>query len=1072
MVYKDHGKGRGKKVIRERKMRGSMLDRDNYSRTKNDFSVFGYNILVFILALSFVMLIYSGEAMAKVNIQDINFTPLIRESEKINISFFAVSNTSNASDINYEIYYEGNIISSTNTYVEQTDYSYSGVYEYVLVADDNESSDIKNILIEVIDVPLDIHISSPINTEYFKNNISIIAYTNQDADTTCDYEVSEKNGILSSNISNLSYYEYMFTGSVELDDGEYTLVVSCNNEFDSSSSEVLFNVFSEPVRITSKSYTVDSGNALRINIETDYESECRYSSIEEDFNDMDTFSMTNNIVHSTIIRGLSEGGHRIYLSCKSYNDVPSYDSMLVTVSTRPTAIITLDKSGVLKHGTYSVTVKTSKDVQSSPSLSYSFNDDPTPRTVSLAGSGKTWKGYLIIDEDLGNKVGTFRFSATDLNGVTGNIITEGEIFLVDTIPPSEIENIQAMLEGNHVRLSWFYDGDDFESFRIYRSEGEYVSKSDFLKTSEDQEFKDDDVEPGHFYTYMVSAIDKAGNEGPLSEEIQVEVPIDEAYYDYDEYNESMTQNPVVKQLSKSLHPLVDEKISEVETMLLDVDSMQKKMDSITDTTSLRIISLLELDTKIKNAKLSLENILLQLKELKNKDLTRSDLEVRLSRLRLDAIKAQSNVFEELIVEEKGSFEQITQESDVESAVGYMLGGMNISKSQLKEYIFKNKALQDQIIVKTEFISFKIRNLNQENYDKRTLVYKSIISSGIIGPVSVMEIIPKEVENTASEIDYIKTSYPDIVKDDPVVKWNYESLESSEFYYLVNDMVPLTSLKNIRTIVLSKPDFKLSDNAITGMASFEEIKLGTLSTIHWVIIIGIVMILFLGGYFVVLDRQDERRISRLYNQNNVVMNPQSIKRQTYSQVQVAQARVQVPQSRVQTAQSRVQPPQRHVAKNVNKVDVKEISRNSSASPKTLEGNGTENIIRKIEYCNSVINMMQYERARSIYNDTISELPQLIDIYDNSIGSELIKKLSHAKAKIEAYMHIHNARRHLYYKRFDKFSESIKSLNECYGSIAHNIGFMQHLDNSSEIRFLNFIADNIKQLETHKDKINKI
>lgn len=1090
MEFKDNVRGLGKGVIRARGIsRYMVLGSDNLGNAKNGLRISNYKKLFILLFLSLSIVMCSGEAVAKVNIQDINFNPIIYESDYINISFNAVSNTSNASDINYEIYYEGNIISSTNNYIEQTDYSYSGLYEYVIVAYDDESSDMENLTINVIDVPLDIHISSPISTEYFNNTIPIIAYTNQDVVTVCDYEVSGKNGVLSSNLSDLSSYEYMFTGYVELDDGGYTLAVSCNNDFDSSTSEASFNVFSEPVSITSKGYTVDQGNALRINIETDYESDCRYSMIEEDFNDMDPFSMTSNTVHSTIISGLSEGGHRVYLSCKSYNDVPSYDSMLVTISNRPTATITLDRSGVLRHGTYSVTVKTSKDVQSNPSLSYYFNDDSTSRTVSLAGSGNTWKGYMIIDEDLGNKVGAFRFSATDLNGMMGNIITEGEIFLIDTIPPSEIENVQATVEEGEVHISWFYDGDDFESFRIYRSEGEYVHKSDFLKTSEYQEF-DDDVDPGHLYTYVISAIDKAGNEGPLSEEIQVDVPIDESYYD--EYPDLSTQTLMAKQLSKSLHPLVDEKISEIEIMLLDVDSMQKKMDSITDITSLKIISLLELDPKIKNAKSSLDSILSQLKELKNQDLTQSDLEVRLNRLRLDAIKAQSNVLEELIVEEKGGFEQITQESDVESAVGYMLEGANISKQQLEEYLRNNKALQDQIIVKTESISFKTRNLNQENYDKRTLVHKSIISSGMLGAVSVIEIIPKDVENTASEIEYIKTSYPDIIKDDPVVKWDHDPLESSEYYYLVNDMVPLTSLKNVRTIILAKPDFKLSDDAITGMVSFEEIRLGTLSTIHWVIIMGVMMIILLGAYFFALDRQDTQRINGLYSSNTEGMYPR-IGMYFNKGMYPADIRKNMRNSAAKKSYNNKPYPanlrqdniassikQNSAAMPISKADapiVKSSIGNASISKKAIAPSKDiedvpEDIVRKIEYCNSVINMMQYERARSVYNDTISTLPKMIDVYADSKDSGPIKKLSHAKTKIEAYMHVHNARRHLYYKRFDKFSESMKSLNECYGNIAHNIGFMQHLDTGSEIRFLNFIADNITQLETHKDKIDNV
>ena len=1026
-------------------------------------------LAISILAISISIILFSGIANAKVSITNINYVPAIYENDFINISFSAESNTSN---VTYEIYYGGVLVSEINSYIEKSDYSYSGPYEYVIVAYDDESSVLENVTIEVIDVPLIIEIISPINIEYRYNNISIVASINQDVETVCDYEVSVKSDMLQlNNTSNGTSGGRTFFGYVNLDDGEYSIAISCNNEFDSSTAYSTFSIFTVPVQISSIEYTLDQSNGLRLHVETDYESECRHSLSNESFSSMNLFSMTNNIIHTATISGLSEGGHRIFISCKSYTDVPSYDSLLVTISTRPTATISIDKSGYLKKGVYPVTVKTSKDVQNSPSLSYTFNDDNALRTVSLSGAGTTWNGYLIIDEDTGNKIGAFKFSAIDFNGVTGNIITDGEIFLVDTIPPSEIENPQIVLDGNNVILSWFYENDDFENFNIYRSDGESISKSDKLKTTQNQEFEDKDVVPGETYTYMINAVDKAGNEGPSSEEIQIEIPIDE--YQYSVEND----RPVIsKQLDKSLYSLVDEQISEIEVKLLDIESMQKKLDAVVDMTELKVIALLELDSKIKNAKFSTESVLNELKNLKDQDLTRAELEVRLNKLKLDAIKAQSNVVEELIIEEKGSFEQITQESDVESAVMYLIDGINVSKSQLKDYISNNKRLQDQIIVKTESISYRIRTLNQENYDKKTLIYKTIISSSKIDNVQLIEIIPKEVENIASEISYLKTSTPEIIKDDPVIKWDYDSLESAELYYIISDNVPLTSLKNIKTVVLMRPDFKISADTITGMASFEKVSLNALSPIHWIIIIGLGMIIVLGGYFVVLEKNENERIKKHKIMSGNQMN--NALRNDLLATQVAMARQQERQRNIQITQIKNNQIKNNQIKNLriqkNSIQLSHQSlqnrsnasnpSNQSTTQKYLEDKLPESIIRKIDYCNSVINMMDYERARSVYNDTMSSFADLDD-------EDVLKKISHVKTKLEAYMHIHNARRHLYFKRLEHFTVTIKSLNNCYGTIAHNIGFMQHIDTGSEVKFLNFVAENVKQLEKNRDLMLK-
>lgn len=1029
------------------------------------------NMLIFYLSLLIFSLSLPVFASAKVNITDVEFQPTISEFEYINITFTAVSNTSNVS---YEIYKGGVLVAQNNSYTEKTDYSYEGIYDYTLVAFDNESSSLVNITIEVLNVPMMLEIKNPEDKEYFDSNISIVVSINQYAETTCSYSVSDNDGVLMQqnhpNSSNITVTGQLFAGSVILEDGDHVVNIACENEFDSASDGTSFKVFANPVSISSLSYTIDQSNGLHVTAETEYDAECRYSLQEENFESMDIFSATNALLHTVKINGLTEGIHKIYVACKSHNGLVSYDSLNAMISTRPTATISIDKPSPLRQGIYAITLKTSKEVQNSPSLYYVFNNENTQRTISLTGSGFVWKGYLIIEEDTGNKVGTFRFSGTDFNGLTGNIITDGEIFLVDTVKPLQVTDIKAELEEDQISVSWFYDDEDFENFKVYRSEGDSVNKNDYLKSIDSTEFIDDDIVPGETYTYMVVAQDEAGNEGPLSDEVQIEVPLD--FFGGTGYVDENTGEivPQERYLDSQLYGLVDEKISELEVMLLDIESMQEKLDEITDVTSLRIIVLLELDSKIKNSKSSIESILSQLKDLKKQDLTQSDLEIRLNKLKLDAIKAQSAVMEELIIEEKGSFEQMTQESDVESAVMHMIDGINVSKPQLKDYIANNKRLQDQVIVKTESISFKIRNLNQENYDRRTLIYKTIRSSGELKNISMIEIIPKEVENTASDISYIKVSEPEIIKDDPVVKWDYDSFESAELYYIVDDSVPLTSLKNIRTIILEKPDFKMGDDKITGMLSFENVALSNLSPVHWIIVIGVGLIIVLGAYyFVVLEKQDSERIKRhqIINYgaaNSQVNKPIAVSRSNQNQNSRAM-NIQNVVAQKRDADKRLSA-NRFSADYVKNYVKKKSYPDYAQKNDALDDKLPEVMFRKIEYCNSVINMMDYERARSLYNETVSALPGISDTSDVAA-----RKLSHVKAKLDAYRHIHNARRHLYYKRLEHFSATIKSLNECYGQIAHNIGFMPHIDNGSEVKFLSFVAENVKQLEKNRDMMLK-
>ncbi|GIU69980.1 MAG: hypothetical protein KatS3mg002_1216 [Candidatus Woesearchaeota archaeon] len=1063
-----------------------------FNKTKKSSMIFSF-LLLLILNIMFM-----PHASAIV-ISNIIYEPVINESDYINISFYANNYTGNVS---YEIYLEGSLISDKNYYYEKTDYSSSGIYEYTVLAKDNISSAIENFTINVLDVPLVVQILSPINnSSYNSSNISIVVSTNQETETNCNYDVSGKSGVLISN-STFNISPLFFYQNILLNNGSHDLEITCETSTETKSSSVSFSIVTEVVEILSKTYSLTSNNGVSITLETNYDSECRYSLIKDTlFSSMDKFTVTNNIIHKTIINGLSEGGHRIYVACASSNSLVRYDEINVIVSTRPSASIKIDKSGPLKKGIYSITLTTSKEVQNNPSLYYILDNDDTKRRISLTGSGKNWNGYLVIEDGIGTSVATFKFSGTDFNGIIGDIITDGEIFLIDTDPPSQVEELSVVLEEKGVLLSWLYRDDDSPVFKIYRSEVGESQKYELIADTSKESYLDKDISAGKHYSYKILAVDKAGNEGPFSDEVEIYIPI------IDE-----KENNVVKTLDKTLYYLVDEKISLLETMLMDIDSAERKLSSIKDPSILKIIELLNVEEISQDSRSEIENIISELEDLKNQDLSKSELEIRLNSLKLKAIKAQGNVVDDIIIQEQGSFEQIITESDVESSVMDIIEGINISKEQLEEYMIKNKGIQDNVLVKVESISFKIRNLNQESYDKKTLIHKKIIVPSKLSNVILVEKIPKEVINKASEIVYLKTQNPEIVKEDPVVKWNFDSFESGEIYYLVDGIISLMSLKNTKTLIMDKPNFKISDsrisnlkesNKITGLMSFENISFNKITGIHWIIIIGVIMIVLLGGYVIVLDRQDKKFFSRnIHNINksnsmnrnsnsvNGVFGLRSIKTENMNSKKNTIYENGV-QSKLNNSNNNLKS-DRNTRTSVNAnlsgvkigfnstnsliTNIESIKSNNSSSNYTLSNNNfndilPEDIIRKIDYCNSVINMFDYERARSIYNETVKLISNL-DFYNDYIDENHIKKLNHVKKKLEAYMYIHNARRHLYYKRLKKYLEIKELLNKNYGDIAYNIGFIPGLNTDSELKYLNYVANNIKQLEFHHEKISSL
>jgi hypothetical protein len=102
----------------------------------------------------------------------------------------------------------------------------------------------------------------------------------------------------------------------------------------------------------------------------------------------------------------------------------------------------------------------------------------------------------------------------------------------DTFPPATPAGLEAAIipatpeAPAHVELSWAISSEaDLAGYHVYRSDredvpGEHIDQ-DLLPSPT---FRDTSVVPGRRYFYRVSAVDRTGNESPLSFAVQIEVP--------------------------------------------------------------------------------------------------------------------------------------------------------------------------------------------------------------------------------------------------------------------------------------------------------------------------------------------------------------------------------------------------------------------------------------------------------------------------------------------------------------------------------------------------------------------
>ena len=1022
----------------------------------------GMYIHIFIIIILIALM--SHYINAQVEITNVDMPSNANENSWLNISFTGTTDLNES--VMYSIYENGIKMSDKDNFSVFLNYSSSGIYTYTLVAQDSGSRIEENYTLEVTDMPLAINILSPISRKYGKRDILVNITTSNPVDV-CNYYVDSQNDSLNK-VDDMNFEKIINLSG----DGIFQLSVNCNNIFDNSTSEVTFNIDTSTPVLTSKSYTIDNNYDVTLNVATDTQAICKYDTIDADYNNMSYFfSLTNSLVHSTTIDALADGNYNYYVRCKNIlgNAMPSSEIIAFTVAQKLSASISIDKKPPLKAGTYEITLLTSRPVQNNPTLYYVFNNDNSQRPISLTGSGNVWKGYMIITDDTADSVGTFHFSGIDFNGVSGNLIKDGEIFLIDTIKPIAVTSLESTAEDNgDIQIRWYYDNEDVKNYKIYRSTTDNVDYVDYYDTINENsgtshKYIDNNVDPGVTYYYKVSATDEADNDGILSDVVSALSTVQSVTVDQATIN--------VATLKPDLIPKVDAAISDIDKMIMDVQTSKNALNDITDNAQLSIITLLKLSDKIDMSLKTLQDIESQATSYKSQDITASELDVRLNKLRLDAIKAQTQVVEDIKVEQSSNFDQITQESDVNSAISAVTEGMNLSKKSVDNYTSVNKKLQDSITIRGEILTFRVKYLGMDDYLKYSIVKKTITSTSSLKDIIVIESIPKEIEKKASNLvlDIKNQQIPIVVQEDPVLKWSYGDFSSAEIYYQVNDVIDLSYLKNSKTVVLTKPDFKYSDSVqqsdnesgVTGFTSLDAAGISKLSLIQWLVVIGICAVIFLGGYYFVLTKQENNYKNQKVMSHKIIAKHAIIRPSTVYRIK--------PVNNKQNESS--------VGKNPTAPTQNDFSLNNKdgINPNTFTGlrlqtnaitTSGQYILSRIEYCNTIINGLNYEKARLLYNDCVMILQS-----DKSLDKHLIvqakEMMDYIYLKLYSYKSLHEAKKHLYYKRHEELNSTLLKIDNAYSILNQNLTDIEDTKVSDELKFMIYLSESRNQLERFKD-----
>lgn len=621
--------------------------------------------------------------------------------------------------------------------------------------------------------------------------------------------ITDENSICRFSDIDEDFYDmgYVFSGEekshtyalTNLEDGIKDYYVRCKDSADNQNLHsiiISFEIDTTPPEILSKSpETVVNTESENLEVITSEDSECKYDTGNYTYKNMrQFFKNSGGTVHNTILTHLSSGERTYYIACKDKAENIVYSKMIFEVNLPASAEIILSSESPLKADTYEIEIITSKPLSLIPNLQYKYDDETTSHEISLTGQDSEWSGFLVVEKGEKDKIGKFYFSGKDYDGLTGSKITKGEMFVVDTIKPPAPTSIDIIIEDDDIELSFFYDGEETNKFNVYRRTSEGVEYTDYYEYCKKNPFIDENPESGKKYYYRIAAVDKAGNIGDLSSEVNIFLEEDD---DYDTDAEKSTNNLLDSKFENELNST----LSEIKTLSFDIDFAISKLEKTTDRFENEIIKELKLIEKSATAKSNVGNVQKEIENIRNSDLTEEEFNKKIENIniKIGSIKEDSVI--EINTLDSMEFTEDFTESDVNYAIDEIFINTNLENDLRENYTKSAYKLLDNINVFQRIIVARIKYLS-DNEEIVTLVQKEISSSSEELNVISLEIIPKDFKENAKDIVFSNT--PKVLKEDPIVYWNYPKFQNIKYSYYIDEKRQISDVKDSRTLILPEP----------------------------------------------------------------------------------------------------------------------------------------------------------------------------------------------------------------------------------------------------------------------------
>jgi hypothetical protein len=528
---------------------------------------------------------------------------------------------------------------------------------------------------------------------------------------------------------------------------------------------------------------------------------CKISSLYSNYELMDSFDYkVGNSYYKNLIN-LPDGDNKYYVKCQNLTNPtlhkPGELEVILLVNSLVTGKIQLSENSPLTSGKIEVNLETSKILSSQPTLTYSF-DSKNYNPLVLNGNGDSWNGYIILNDDLGEGVLSFKMTASDLQNRAGTKILGDSVFPYDTINPPIITDIKAFSDADEIRIEWS-GSEDAKEYRVYRSTSGTPDSTDFYETTENEYFYDDEILEGKTYYYRVSSVDSALNEAGLSKVVS-----GIAIRDY-------------KESDTGLSPLL---IGKVEGLIVEIEEIENEVLQVTsgfeslNENERNLFTRLKMFDKLAKFNRDLTSLKNSVEKYKSQDLSESELNQRIdsSRVQLGVIeKTIPSSFE--ILEESSFVEEVSEEFIVNALyeIDNFLSEREIEKS-IKETL---KVIEEkQVKIKSSFYSTKVVYIDG-SYDEFFIV-KKVIESQIerIPDSYFVEILPKGI----SESSKISVSNLDhnFISDNVLTFGS----DTKEIFYFIEGDLEFKDLNSIESGFVYNYKEESNSKGITGFSVLE------------------------------------------------------------------------------------------------------------------------------------------------------------------------------------------------------------------------------------------------------------